>query len=375
MYIEKASNIEVKKINRSSIYRLLYKADKLSKQDISAMLKMSLPTISQNLAAMMEEGLIVEDGTFDSTGGRKAKAISYNPSARFAVGLDITRDEVVVAAVDLGGAIIASARLHMPFCNTDAYFRKTGELVSDIVERAGIPESKVLGVGIAVPAILSEDMHSVTYATVFDFIGGTVEHFSRYIPYPCILCNDANAGGIAELWNNGDMKNVFYISLSKSVGGSTLLGNKLYPGENQRSCEIGHMTIVPEGRACYCGKKGCVDAYCNSNILSDCCGGSLPEFFSQIRNGNPTLMNVWKDYLYYLSITINNIRMLFDCKVILGGYIGVYMDDYIGLLRSMIAERNTFEPDGSYLQPCRYKSEATAVGAALLHIESFIDSI
>ena len=44
-------------------------------------------------------------------------------------------------------------------------------------------------------------------------------------------------------------------------------------------------------------------------------------------------------------------------------------------LRELVSGRNTFEADGSYLHVCRYKLEATAVGAALIHIKDFIDNI
>lgn len=41
----------------------------------------------------------------------------------------------------------------------------------------------------------------------------------------------------------------------------------------------------------------------------------------------------------------------------------------------MLVERNTFEPDSSYLKFSRYRLEASALGAALLHIEAFIQNL
>jgi hypothetical protein len=67
--------------------------------------------------------------------------------------------------------------------------------------------------------------------------------------------------------------------------------------------------------------------------------------------------------------------MLYDCNVIVGGCAGAYMDEYIGRLREMVSRRNTFEADGTYLHVCRYKLEATAVGAALMLVRDFIDSV
>jgi predicted NBD/HSP70 family sugar kinase len=375
MMNQKASNIEVRKMNKSLIFDYIYRNGQLSKQDIAYALNMSLPTVTQNLKELFSRGLILEDGQFESTGGRKAKAISYNSNACFAVGLDITRNHIGIVLINLGGQVIRNARIRRQFENSEDYFRRLGDLIHQFVEEAKIDGRKICGAGIAVPGILSDDNQTVVYSPVLGFTGGTCESFSRYIPYPCILYNDANAAGFAELWNSEDIHNVVYLSLSDSVGGSILIDNNLYFGENQRSGEFGHMIIVPEGKQCYCGQKGCVDAYCSARILSESSHGNISEFFSLLRAGSEPQTEIWKEYLYHLALTINNLRMLFDCNVILGGYVGSYIDEYIDVIRDMVAKRNTFEVDGSYLKPCSYKLESIAVGAALMHIKKFIDNI
>jgi predicted NBD/HSP70 family sugar kinase len=336
---------------------------------------MSLPTVTQNLKELQERDLIIETGLFQSTGGRKAKAISYNSAAKYAIGLDITRNHVGIVIIDLDGKVIKNERNQYPFVNSKEYFQGVGNLVKDFVKDSGVPDSKILGVGIALPAILSADKQKVNYATVVDFKGGSVESFSEFIPYPCILSNDANAAGFAELWGDGAAENVIYLSLNNSVGGSTIIGKNIFNGQNQRSGEFGHMTIVPNGRTCYCGQKGCVDAYCSAKILSESTNGNIAEFFRLLKLNREPQKSIWDEYVSHLVTTINNLRMLYDCNVILGGYAGAYMDEHIDYLREMVSKRNTFEVDGNYLHVCKYKLEATAVGAALQHIENFIDNI
>jgi predicted NBD/HSP70 family sugar kinase/predicted transcriptional regulator len=375
MMNQKTSNIEVKKLNKSLIYDYIYNNGQLSKQDIAYSLNMSLPTVTQNLRELLEQGLILEDGQFESTGGRKAKAISYNSNARFAIGLDITKNHTGIVMINLGGNVIKHVRIRNQFENTEAYFKNLGDIINRFVDETKVDADKICGVSIAVPAILSDDKQTVVYSPVLGFTGGTCEKFSQYIPYECSLCNDANAAGFAELWNSNDIQNVVYLSLSDSVGGSILIDNNLYFGENQRSGEFGHMTIVPNGRNCYCGQKGCVDAYCSARVLSESTNGNISEFFDLLKKGSEPHKTIWQEYLYYLGLTINNLRMLFDCNVIIGGYVGSYIDDYIDSTRKMIAQRNTFETDGTYLKACNYKLEAIAVGAALMKIKQVIDSI
>jgi predicted NBD/HSP70 family sugar kinase len=375
MHNQKTSNIEVKKANRNLIFKYLYKNGQLSKQDIAYSLNMSLPTVTQNLKELLNQDLIFEDGLFESTGGRKAKAISYNRNARFAIGLDVTKNHVGMVMIDLGGNVVKNQRFRNQFENSNDYFENLGILINHFVEDSMVDRSKICGVGIAVPGILSDDRQTVVYSPVLGFTGGTCESFAKYIPYPCILCNDANAAGFAELWNSNEVHNVVYLSLSDSVGGSILLNNNLYFGENQRSGEFGHMTIIPDGRQCYCGQKGCVDTYCSSRVLSESANGNISDFFDLLKKGSKLHEGIWEEYLHYLTITINNLRMLFDCNVIIGGYVGSYMDDYIERLHEMVAQHNTFETNSTYLQVCSYKLEAIAVGAALIHIEQLIKDI
>ena len=99
------------------------------------------------------------------------------------------------------------------------------------------------------------------------------------------------------------------------------------------------------------------------------------EFFDILKTGNNKgIQNVFEDYTDYLAIAVNNLRMCFDCDVILGGNVGAYMADYIDDFRKKAIQLNPFEKDGSYIRVCHYRTEAAAVGAAIYYIEQFIQN-
>ena len=114
------------------------------------------------------------------------------------------------------------------------------------------------------------------------------------MPYPCELLNDANAAAITESNRSRTCSNLVYLFLSNTVGGAIIFGNEngivraaqekdrgsvsMYKGNNWRSGEFGHMVIHPEGKRCYCGKIGCLDAY-------------APRLGWQIRR-----MGIWRDF-------------------------------------------------------------------------------
>ena len=70
---QKITTSEVRKYNKNRIFKLIYNSNSISRQEIADTLGLSLPTINQNIKLLKEEGLILLEGNFDSTGGRKAQ--------------------------------------------------------------------------------------------------------------------------------------------------------------------------------------------------------------------------------------------------------------------------------------------------------------
>lgn len=372
---KRTAGVEIKQKNRTSIFQLLRNHKGLSRQDVVTMLHLSLPTVTQNLTELMEEGLVVEGGTIGNTGGRRAKSYAINCRARTAIGLDITKNHISVAAVDMKGDVITHQRVRYPFARTDDYARKLAEMVEWAIEESQIDRRSILGVGIGVPGLVSEDHERVTYGETLNFTGAVKEEFAKYIPFPTALHHDVHAACFAETWNNKDIKNAFYVMINNSLGGAIYVNHHLYFGDTTRSGEIGHITLVPNGRRCYCGKLGCVDSYCSTGNLASLTDGNLGAFFALLKEGDSQAEAVWTEYMGYLATAINMIRMLFDCDVILGGYIGEYIDAYINDLRLLTAEKNPFGDNADYLLPCKCKTAAVATGAALDYVSSFLEII
>ena len=139
----------------------------------------------------------------------------------------------------------------------------------------------------------------------------------------------------------------------------------------QWSGEVGHVTIIPGGKPCYCGQKGCLECCCNADVLAGQCGGSLKAFFDNLKEGDTECARIWEDYLDHLAIAVNNVRMLFDCDIILGGYVGGYLEPYLPQLKQVALNRNSFDKRADFLRVCKVKREALAIGSALPYIHKF----
>ena len=71
-----ANNRDVKKINRIRTIRSIFSCDRISQPELAAKVNNSWPTVLQNVKELMAMGLVQEVGTFESTGGRKARAFA-----------------------------------------------------------------------------------------------------------------------------------------------------------------------------------------------------------------------------------------------------------------------------------------------------------
>lgn len=375
---KKIDSSRIKQQNRDLVYRFIRDQRQASKQDIVAGLRLSLPTVTQNLNFLLEQGLIDASRQIHNTGGRNATAFSVKAKARMAIGLNLTGHHMNAVSVDLLGRNGPVLQNRIVFnLDSDDYLRKIGEVVEKVISVDQIDPDCLLGVGLSVPGLISEDGEEVVYGKTLHFSGKRREEIARYIPYPVRLFHDSYTAGYAEWRANPAAADAFYISLGNSVGGAIIRQNGVYEGESRKAGEIGHMIISPNARKrCYCGNFGCFDTLCSANVLVELTDGNLAEFFRIKQDGNKEAAKIWNRYLDHLALAVHNIRMLFDTKVILGGYVGPYVTEDFGKLFPRIDRLDPYgQKAEDYVIPCCSKIESIAVGSARIFIDEFLKTI
>lgn len=370
---QKGNNTETKRLNKIKIAKYIYRHGAASKQEIASALKLSMPTVLQRVKELLQDGIIEETGEYESTGGRKAKVLSIAAKIRYAVGLDITGNHVSFVLLDAGGAVCGKKRVRCTFEDNEEYYQNLGDLLNFFLDKCRVDRERLLGVGISIPGIVDEERQRMPQSHVLKVEDYDLETISRHIPWKTWFRNDANSAAYAELRSSS--RDTVYLSLSNTVGGAIYMNGRIYKGAHFRSAEFGHMILVPGGKRCYCGREGCMDAYCAAGVLARWAGDDLDAFFRGLEEENPVYRTVWREYLNSLAIAITNLRMAFDCDVVLGGYVGGYMDRYLGALEDRIAEYRIFDSNQNYVRTGKYKHEAAAIGAGIRFIEEFFDGI
>lgn len=84
-----------------------------------------------------------------------------------------------------------------------------------------------------------------------------------------IVENDANAAAFGEYCLAGKpATGLIYLGLGTGVGGGLILNGQPHVGHHGCAMEVGHITVVAEGRLCGCGNLGCMEQYASASGVS-----------------------------------------------------------------------------------------------------------
>jgi N-acetylglucosamine repressor len=357
--------------NTRNILNYIYEQKRATPQMIHNVTLLSRPTVAQILKELQEEGLIFQSGLAHSTGGRKANLYEFNPSKKITIGLELLADHYELVAVDLYAEILKFEKITFPFSFSAAYFDEVCAYVNRFIDSLNIDAAQVLGVGIALQALISPNGKHIIYGKILNCTGMDIKEFSSRIPYPCTFNHDAESNANVELWMNPLLKNAIYFNVRSDLSGAIIIDRKFFKGGEYKSGVFEHMTIVPGGAPCYCGKTGCVNSYCSLSALLKP-QEDIQQFFFLLRKGTESYKKRWDKYLEYLAMAVDNLHMAINCNIILGGSLSRYLNyDDIVKLHESVNKRTAFPATEQYISISTCTNIPLCIGAALPFIEKF----
>ncbi len=367
---------ERRKQTKSSIYQYIYSSREfVTRQKLSQDLGLSLPTIQQYLAELMEEGLVRLSAEQQKTGGRRAQGLETVPDARIAAGIAVTDSSLRLCAADLHLHELACREISLePVTRLSALGFTAARELERFLDDFGLDRSRLLGAGIALPAVLSPDGRQVLFAPTLPLQDRHLEDLTASMPCPVRVLNDSSAGGQAEWFVRGGSRSMAYLSLENGVGGAIMLNGVPYTGDNMRSAEFGHMCVEPGGLRCSCGRCGCLEACCSALRIQREMNIPLKEFFIRLDAHDPACEYLWRDMLRHLATAVSSIRMILDCDVVLGGFLAEHLQPWMPQLKEYVSSHSPFGSDAGFLHLGTVRN-AVPLGAAYCFISEFLQSI
>lgn len=183
-----------------------------------------------------------------------------------AIGVDIGGTKVAAGVVDADGRVLDRERRPTPGTDVPA----TEDVIVEVVN-ALAARHEVTAVGIGAAGWIANDRATVLFAPhlawrhepLRDALAGRIE-------LPVLVENDANAAAWAE-YRFGvahGQRVVVCVTLGTGIGGGLVVDGSVYRGAYGIACEYGHMTLVPDGRRCACGNRGCWEMYASGRALA-----------------------------------------------------------------------------------------------------------
>lgn len=365
----------IKERNLGAVTEYLYHHTHTTKQILERQLGLSLPTVGQNLRRLLNAGFISRGDSLESTGGRKAQTYEFTPNARSAVGVSMRPDHVTICAVNLRGRVVARRCVPIRYRDDDRYYRDIGLIIQQFADETGRSGSPVLGVAFSIQGIVSADGTAITFGNIIGGTGLRLGTLAQSIDLPCILIHDSDASAMAELWFDDSISDAVCIYLERRPGGAVIVDGRLYQGPNMCNGTIEHMNVVPNGRRCYCGQRGCMDPYCSLDALLG--AGEEPDaFFTRLHDGDPAYEERFDVWLGYLAKTIAAIRCVLAGDIILGGEAAPFLNDGdMGRLREIVESKSAFPTVDLTLRKSCCLPEQNIIGAALRYVEPFLQGI
>ena len=246
--------------NRSLVLQTLYR-EQVSRADIARETGLTRVTVSDLVAELIAEGLVVEAGQReDSRPGKPATLLDLNRNAFQILGVDLSEAGTFRGAVlDLDGAILHREQLALNGATGDDATALVITLTQSLVAAATLP---LLGIGVGSPGVV--DLSGVVLsAPNLGWSGEPLqETLAARFAVPVLVINDANAAALAEHSFGDANSDMMLIKVGLGVGGGLLLDGTPLFGSRFAAGEIGHVVVGTDGGAeCACGKRGCLETW------------------------------------------------------------------------------------------------------------------
>lgn len=180
----------------------------------------------------------------------------------YSIGIDIGGTNTDIGLVQDDGIIVE--RRNIPtnrYTELSPYIADIMKEITSMTEQCHVV---IDGIGIGAPngnfyTGCVDNAPNLTIKGVLNF----EKEIHKYLDVPVVLSNDANAAAFGEMVYGGakGLKHFIMFTLGTGVGSGIVVDGKLVHGSTGGAGELGHCILIPDGRQCSCGRKGCLETY------------------------------------------------------------------------------------------------------------------
>ena len=236
----------------------------------------------------------------------------------YSIGIDIGGTNTDMGLVRNDGTIVTRSNIPTnAYIDFEPYIRDIAACIDKMMKDCNV--DTIEGIGIGAPngnfyTGCVDNAPNLTIKGVLNF----EQEMHKYINVPVVLSNDANAAAYGEMVYGGakDLDNFIMFTLGTGVGSGIVIDGKLVHGSTGAAGELGHSILIPNGRQCTCGRRGCLETYTSARgivqtyfelkgtpVTPDVDSKRIGDLANQ---GDPIAIKTWETVADQLSLAMAN---------------------------------------------------------------------
>ena len=250
---------------QSAVIDLIRAAGTLSRAGLIEETGLTGATISTVVRRLIDDGLVLETGRAESTGGKPRVLLRLNDAARYGVGVHLDHSGITYVVTSLGGAVLHHrSRAGVGVADPPEVVARMADEVRALLADAGVDPARVSGLGLVSPGPL-------TPRSGMRLTPPAMRHWEDFpldralqeaTGLPTLLENDATAAALGEHWTGraGPRATFGAVYMGTGIGAGVIINGGAYTGISGNAGEIGHIPLDAAGPECWCGARGCTEA-------------------------------------------------------------------------------------------------------------------
>jgi predicted NBD/HSP70 family sugar kinase len=316
--------------NRRIVLDVIRREGRISRREIVDRVSLSPQTVANITNDLQTIGLIAARRlTGAKSRGQPPIAFELNPNAGNSIGISLEPGRAAAALVNLVGEILDRREVDVDTHDRHAVLSSMLGLVNELVRRPATSE-RLWGVGVALPGpLIKTDISCVGPTTLEGWTDLSVlDELRDAARLQVFYSVDSVAGALGETLFGvaRSLDNFFYMHFGVGLGGTLVVNRAAYRGANGNATEIGHIPVVPGGKPCYCGNRGCLERYLSLHSLAEALGvAGLPDrdarIVAQLQiNTSPALQQWCREAAERLRDAVCAIENMLDPHtIVIGG--------------------------------------------------------
>jgi predicted NBD/HSP70 family sugar kinase len=267
---------EMRDRNRALVLDVVARHEPVTRAQLAARTGLTKSSVSGIVQELLAAGLVVEQGAQRGGDlGRPGTALTLARDGLAGLGLEVNVDYLAACVVDLARRTrvqyveVGDNRTRDPAAVVELLARLAGAAVA----AAATQGLTVPATCVAVPGLVDQAGGTVVRAPNLDWTGVPLGRLlARRVPADRAevqLENEANLAALGELWfgEAAGYGDYVHISGRVGVGAGIVVAGQLLRGAHGHAGELGHATLEPDGEACGCGGRGCLELFAGQDAI------------------------------------------------------------------------------------------------------------